>query len=552
MEQNNSKDKILVVGEGARGVQYAKILKTFGCQVGFVGGQSLPATLQGCKHFKALTDGFQVFQPTTTIIASDDLNLGDIAAPLTQHNYSGRLLLVGSQHAQLTERIASASQQWVVGFHLRFHPLIGRLREELKGKKIIDAHLHLSASPESLKAANTNFSRIAGTFPERSATLFALYDELDVFNFIFDNPVISNSIHSLPAGAKSFASYHVLATTSLGAPISLFISANDYTSRRELLIRTDQKTLRVDLVSQFIQFGDAIENFDMPHDDVMRRQVKALLEERYEHFGAWNYVPDLLRCMKEIDREPGAAPLPEKVKVQVVDPVAASPEPAKKSGLEEVPILVLGGSEQLAMALVNGIRQSSAPCVWSLTEQKDIDSLQSISERGISFFRANPNRRDDLKTLLTLCVETSRTPRIVLNLLAISTAAHQPSYITNNQPAFDRLYPALNAALLLRNGMDEDAKFELQLINVLPSLGETLSSASAKRFSKLDNSINAGLRAWFMEELTGRGCPVRAHWITHDLNTAKDPNKIAETYMWILKTAVSDALEGTRGMEIIL
>ncbi len=124
--------KCLVIGYGSIGRRHARVLREMGHDVALV--TSVADT--SLTTFRNIRTALETFSPGYVVIANDTRLHGPTLGELAARGYAGRTLVEKPMLARSDEPLALPSGPVVVGYTLRFHPLIAQLLERLEGETL--------------------------------------------------------------------------------------------------------------------------------------------------------------------------------------------------------------------------------------------------------------------------------------------------------------------------------------------------------------------------------------------------------------------------------
>jgi UDP-hydrolysing UDP-N-acetyl-D-glucosamine 2-epimerase len=133
--------KCLVVGYGSIGKRHASVLEEMGCGVAVVSRHASPEEGRPC--FRSVREAAQRFGPEYVVICNRTAEHAGTLDELTACGFSGTCLvekpvLASTQQQQLAPAFAT-----VVGYPLRFHPLVRAAAEIVAGKTLLSLHAYV-------------------------------------------------------------------------------------------------------------------------------------------------------------------------------------------------------------------------------------------------------------------------------------------------------------------------------------------------------------------------------------------------------------------------
>ncbi len=267
--------KTLIVGYGSIGSRHARLLSEMNFEVGIVSGREIDQL----PNYKSISDAVADFSPEYVVIANEtEKHYGSLAA-LTACNYKGLVLVEKPLFDGSQSLPANNFQGLFVGFNLRFHPLIHKLRTIIASEKVISAHTYVGQYLPNWRPNADYRQTYSASKRLGGGVLRDLSHELDYMNWLL------GGWESLTAMGGHFSHLEIdsddvfsIIMTARRCPVAtLQLNYLDRLCRREILLNTDKHTIKADLVNATLTIDDRSENYTVTRDYTYLAQHKAII-----------------------------------------------------------------------------------------------------------------------------------------------------------------------------------------------------------------------------------------------------------------------------------
>jgi predicted dehydrogenase len=171
-----------------------------------------------------------------------------------------------------------------VGYNLRFHPIIQRLIQVLKGERIVSAHAYVGQylprwRPDSDYRTTYSASRVQG-----GGVLRDLSHELDLMQWLLGSWLKLSALmgHYSHLEIDSEDVVSIMMVTERCPVVTVQLNYLDRITHRDIIINTDNHTYRADLVRGVLQVDNDKEELVVERDATYLSQHQAVLAGDYE------------------------------------------------------------------------------------------------------------------------------------------------------------------------------------------------------------------------------------------------------------------------------
>lgn len=264
----------LVVGYGSIGTRHCRLLAEQGCSVAVVSARDEASF----PRFRDLASALAVHRPEYLVIANEtDRHHGTLSA-LADAGFGGLVLVEKPLFDRPREIPGVDPSRVFVGYNLRFHPVIRRLRELLAGEEILSVQAYAGQYLPTWRPGR-DYRSGYGAKRGSGGVLRDLSHELDYLNLILEG---WRSMAALggkfsPLEIDSDDLFALLMTTGRCPVVTLQINYLDRVGRRQLVINAASRTVEADLVKGIVVVDGKVEEFVSDRDLTYREMHRAIL-----------------------------------------------------------------------------------------------------------------------------------------------------------------------------------------------------------------------------------------------------------------------------------
>ncbi|WP_435627917.1 Gfo/Idh/MocA family protein [Candidatus Ferrigenium straubiae] len=288
--------RVLVVGFGSIGQRHARLLKELGCEVAVVSSREIEHPVVFCDIGTALEE----WKPEYVVLANKTHEHHSVLSTLAQYDFEGRVLVEKPLFDQVYEVPPNRFACLAVAYNLRFHPLINRLRDFLVDQRPLSAFAYVGQYLPQWRPSTDYRCSYSAKRSEGGGVLRDLSHELDYMRWLFGDWVrltaIGGHFSHLEIDSDDF--YTLLLEMNACPLVSIHVNYLDRVARREVLVHTDQHSLKIDFVKGTIDIDGNTELVNVERDVTYLDEHKAMLAGDFAKL--CNYK-DGLAVMKMID-----------------------------------------------------------------------------------------------------------------------------------------------------------------------------------------------------------------------------------------------------------
>lgn len=292
--------KAVVVGYGSIGSRHARILDQLGCQTGVVSARDTARDLQ----FNSIHEAVRQLRPEYVVIASEtSRHLSDLV-DLLSTGFSGTILMEKPLFVRIPIELPQFSNATYIGYNLRFHPILRRLRELLKNESVVSVHAYVGQYLPLWRPGRDYRNVYSASKEAGGGVLRDLSHELDTLNWLLGGWVklaaLGGHLSRLEIDSDDVVS--ILMETRLCPVVTLDMNYLDRVGRRSILVNTDCCTIEADFNGGRILVDGRPEAFETNRDDTYHQMHKMILASNTEDVCSFSEGVDVLHMIAAAEK----------------------------------------------------------------------------------------------------------------------------------------------------------------------------------------------------------------------------------------------------------
>ena len=278
MSARTSRGRALVVGFGSIGKSHARILTELGVAVSVVSRRE--AGDDAYPHFASIdtalsTEAFDyAVVATETSAHAADLDL------LAQSGAVARILVEKPLFGDLPAIRLAFRPTVHVGYQLRFHPGIQRLREMIDGRRCLLAEFYVGQHLDGWRSGRTGRDSYSGQAAKGGGVLRDLSHEVDLAHWLFGScerlAAIGGRLSDVTADSDDV--WSILGKFERCPAVSVQMNYLDRIGQRRFVVVADDTTIAIDLVRGTIDCDGRVEQTACDRDTPIREMHRAVLD----------------------------------------------------------------------------------------------------------------------------------------------------------------------------------------------------------------------------------------------------------------------------------
>jgi predicted dehydrogenase len=254
-------------------------LTSLGCEVAVLSSRDIDAPLR----YRTLTEAL-AWQPGYVVVANRTSEHYRTLVELAGHGFSGTVLVEKPLFHEEETVPSLGFERSFVGYNLRFHPVLQKLRGVLRNEKLISAECYVGGYLPDWRPGTDYRESYSAAIKMGGGVLRDLSHELDYLNWLLGGweRLIAVGGHYSSLEIESDDAWVIMMSTRKCPLVSLQMNYLDRAVRRRVLINTNNHTIEADLEKGSILIDDKLEKFRTERDFTYTEQHRAVLENRSE------------------------------------------------------------------------------------------------------------------------------------------------------------------------------------------------------------------------------------------------------------------------------
>ena len=273
--------RALVLGYGSIGERHARLLAETKCSVAVVSRRSIDFA----THYSELSHALSDWQPEYVVVADRTSEHRRAMESLVTHGFQGRVLIEKPLFDRLSALPRHSFSLAAVAYNLRCHPLLTKLKSLLDdADQLVTANISVGSYLPDWRP-NTDYRQsYSAKRVEGGGVLRDLSHELDYALWLFGSwrRLTASGGHFSHLEIDSDDSYTLLMETQRCPLVSIHMNYLERVPRREILVNTDQHTVRVDLINNTMVIDGVQEAPSVARVDTYRAEHQAMLAGNVE------------------------------------------------------------------------------------------------------------------------------------------------------------------------------------------------------------------------------------------------------------------------------
>lgn len=288
--------KALVIGYGSIGSRHVDILKQLECDVAIVSRR--PFTDMEC--FSSISTALRKYMPEYVVLARETSSHQADLIELANNDYAGLVLIEKPIFHKLLQIPENKFKNAFVAYNLRFHPLILKLHDLLEQEKVLSACVYVGQYLPGWRPGRDYRLTSSAIDQLGGGVLRDLSHELDYLLWFFGNwrrvTAIGGHYSHLQTTCDDI--YTLLFSADKCPAISVQMNYLDRVGSRIIIINSDTKTFKLDLVNCILKVNDKSETCKIERNDTYISQHKAILNNNSEHLCTLNHGIEVMSLIE--------------------------------------------------------------------------------------------------------------------------------------------------------------------------------------------------------------------------------------------------------------
>ena len=291
--------KALVIGYGSIGSRHASVLKSMGVETAVLSSRGIDFT----PRFASAEEALDSFRPGYAVIANRTHEHLRTMQHLKALGFHGDVMVEKPLFSSPADFDGAAFRNIFVGYNLRFHPLLQKLKKSLAGEKILTAQAYVGRYLPFWRPETDYRASYSAFQQEGGGVLRDLSHEIDYLSWMLGPLEVAGAVggHFSGLQIQSDDAYGLLMRAQRCPLVTLQMNYLDRVSRREIVLNTETHSYKADLVSGKLWTDDAAEDFQVERNATYRSEHEAVLSGKFENLCSWKEGVDVLRVIQDAE-----------------------------------------------------------------------------------------------------------------------------------------------------------------------------------------------------------------------------------------------------------
>jgi predicted dehydrogenase len=289
----------LIVGYGSIGARHCSILRQLGHHVAVVSRRAdVPA-----PTYANLETALSDFQPDLVVIANRTHEHLAACRDLARLDYSGLALIEKPLWAHSPESAFEPPYTAYVGYNMRFHPLIRRIKEKLEGRRVFSAQFSVGQYLPDWRPGTDYRQCYSAHANQGGGVLRDLSHELDLALWML-GPWKSVAARMGRWGNLEISSedtVDIIAECENCRSLTIHLDYQSHISQRHILIQAEGFGLYADVLAGVLRCNDEVEHFPCDRNISFTAQMETLLSGHTASLCSWDEGYEIVRFMEAIE-----------------------------------------------------------------------------------------------------------------------------------------------------------------------------------------------------------------------------------------------------------
>ncbi len=292
--------RAVVVGYGSIGERHARVLGEIGCTVAVVSRRDVDVPV----HYSTVEEAVKDFQPDYIVIASATVNHETDLRRVRATDFSGLVLVEKPLFSSYRDLSDVDTNNVFVVYNLRFHPVMQRLYELLRGERILTFHAYIGQYLPTWRPGRDYRDVYSAHAEQGGGVLRDLSHEMDYVQWMCGRwkQLTARGGHLSSLEITSDDVYSLLVETDRVPVATIQINYLDRISQRTIVVNTEEHTLKADLIAGTLQMDDRTEQFTVVRDQAFRDQHRAVIENRREFLCSFDDGNDIMHMIEAAEK----------------------------------------------------------------------------------------------------------------------------------------------------------------------------------------------------------------------------------------------------------
>lgn len=256
--------KVIVIGFGSIGMRHARVLASLGCKVAIVSRRNI----EWDCYYHSISEAVKKEAPDYVIVANRTSEHCEAISELSAIGFKGIVLVEKPLFDHDSEMPDHTFQNLYVGYNLRLHPGIQKLRSLLQNQKVLSFHVYTGQYLPQWRPQADYRETYSSKKAEGGGVLRDLSHELDYVNWLLGGweslTAVGGKFSQLEINSDDV--YSILMKTKHCPAVTVSVNYLDRVVKRFVIVNTENCTIKLDMIENTITTNEECEHFEVSRD----------------------------------------------------------------------------------------------------------------------------------------------------------------------------------------------------------------------------------------------------------------------------------------------
>ncbi len=290
----------LVVGYGSIGKRHTQILQGLAHRVAVVGSGANDFALT----YTNLKEALGAEAPDYIVIANETHRHYDTLKTLIDLDFQGIVMVEKPLFHQIKSLAPHSFKGLYVGYNLRFHPILQKLSSMLRKERILYAQVYVGQYLPNWRPNQDYRSSYSAVRAKGGGVLLDLSHELDYLQWFFGPwkrlVALGDRYGTLEIDSDDL--WSLMLVMERCPVVQVQLNYLDPLGRREMIIMSENYSIRADLVKQTLEINDDIVQYKVARDDTYSMEHRAALVEKTDDLCSFQEGLEVLEMIEAAEK----------------------------------------------------------------------------------------------------------------------------------------------------------------------------------------------------------------------------------------------------------
>ncbi|WP_027937106.1 Gfo/Idh/MocA family protein [Anaeroarcus burkinensis] len=292
--------KTIVVGYGSIGSRHVRILNELGCKVAVVSRRKIDYNLR----YSSIEEAIAVECPQYVVIANRTSEHLETLQTLRKSGFAGTILLEKPAFDQYLEVPKPLLDDVYVAYNLRFHPMLQKAKRFLETQKILSVQAYVGQYLPTWRPGTDYRLCYSARKNEGGGVLRDLSHELDYLLWLLGDwtEVVAQGGNFSSLEIDSDDLYGIMLKTKKCPLTILQLNYLDRVAKREVLINTEDHTIKLDLIKGSFWIDNDEEMITIERDYTYAAEHQAILGDEKEFLCSLKKGVEVMQLVDSVEK----------------------------------------------------------------------------------------------------------------------------------------------------------------------------------------------------------------------------------------------------------